>query len=158
MTMKHLNLAVIVLCLLFFVKVSLAQDRNFGLGVIIGEPTGFSAKLWTSNYNAYDFDLGWSVIGNRNNSDNRIQIHADYLWHIWNVIHSTDRFPLYYGIGGRFIGRGNGSSFAVRSIFGIAWMPVQAPMDLFLELAPSFQLTPSTAFALNAAIGARYYL
>ena len=155
--MKQLGSAVIVLCLLCVVQNSNAQERSLGLGVMIGEPTGFSAKLWTSNYTAYDFGLGWSVIGNRNDSDNRIQIHADYLWHIWNVIHSTDRFPFYYGIGGRFIGSGNVSSFAVRPVFGIAWMPVQAPMDLFLELAPSLQLTPSTAFALNAALGARYY-
>jgi hypothetical protein len=155
--MRHLSIAVIVLCLLCVVQNSYAQDRSLGLGVMIGEPTGFSAKLWTSNYNAYDFGLGWSVIGNRNNSDNRIQIHADYLWHVWNVIHSTDRFPLYYGIGGRFIGSGNESSFAVRTVFGIAWMPIQIPMDLFLELAPSIKLTPSTGFALNAAIGARYY-
>ena len=38
---------------------SLAQQRKFGLGVIIGEPTGLSAKLWTSSVNAFDFGLGW---------------------------------------------------------------------------------------------------
>ncbi len=25
-----------------------AQDHGFGLGIIFGEPTGLSAKLWTS--------------------------------------------------------------------------------------------------------------
>ena len=155
--MKHFSLAVIVFCLLLVVQNSYAQERSLGLGVMIGEPIGFSAKLWKSNYNAFDFGLGWSVIGNRNNSDHRIQVHADYLWHGWNVIHSTDRFPLYYGIGGWFIGSGNGSLFALRSVFGIAWMPHQIPIDLFLELAPSFQLTQSTGFVLDAAIGGRYY-
>ena len=42
-----------------------AQDHGFGLGIIFGEPTGLSAKLWTSKVNAFDFGLGWSVGGDR---------------------------------------------------------------------------------------------
>ena len=155
--MKHLSLAVIAFCVLCVVQNSSAQNRDFGFGLIIGEPTGLSAKLWTSNSNAFDFALGWSAMGNRNYPDNRVHLHADYLWHAWNAIHSTDRFPLYYGIGGRFIGGGNEGSFAVRGVFGIAWMPQPTPIDVFLEVAPSFQLTPSSGFALDAAIGIRYY-
>jgi hypothetical protein len=30
-------------------------------------------------------------------------------------------------------------------------------MDIFLELVPSLQLTPSSGFGLDAGIGARYY-
>ncbi len=62
--MKQFNLAIIALCVFFSVQTSNAQERKFGLGVMIGEPTGFSAKLWTSNSNAFDFGLGWSVINN----------------------------------------------------------------------------------------------
>lgn len=155
--MKHFNLAIIALCVFFSVQTSNAQERKFGLGVMIGEPTGFSAKLWTSNSNAFDFGLGWSVIGKSNDSGNRIHIHADYLWHAWNAIRSSDRFPLYYGIGGRFKGGENEGSLAVRGVLGIAWMPRQTPIDIFLEVAPSLELTPSTGFAIDAALGVRYY-
>jgi hypothetical protein len=48
-------------------QLSFAQERNFGLGVIVGEPTGLSAKLWTSNTGALDFGLGWSIGGDRIN-------------------------------------------------------------------------------------------
>jgi len=59
--MEHLYetlfLSVITMCILLLVQTSYAQERTFGLGVMLGEPTGFSAKLWTSNSNAFDFGL-----------------------------------------------------------------------------------------------------
>src|ERR1041384_2381931 len=63
--MKHIYLVIIVLCLFFAVQGSRAQERAFGLGVIVGEPTGLSAKLWTSSTNAFDFGLGRSIGGGR---------------------------------------------------------------------------------------------
>ncbi len=63
--MKHFGYAFVVFCLFLFVQGAVAQDRDFGLGVIIGEPTGISAKLWTSPINALDFGLGWSYGGDR---------------------------------------------------------------------------------------------
>ena len=161
---KYFKFPVIALCVFFSVQMSNAQQRTFGLGLIIGKPTGISAKLWTSNDNAFDFGLGWSYGGDRfgrydgyYNGGSRTHIHMDYLWHAFDAIHSTERFPLYYGIGGRFKGGGNEGSLAVRGVFGLAWMPRQTPTDIFLEVAPSFELTPSTGFAIDAALGARYY-
>jgi hypothetical protein len=156
--MKHLSYAILILCLFLAIQFSSAQERNFGLGLMIGEPTGISAKLWTSNENAFDFGLGWTTFDNRNNAGSRVHFHMDYLWHSFDAIHATERFPIYYGIGGRInTGAGNESSFAVRGVVGIAWMPRTTPIDLFLELAPSLQLTPSSGFALDAAIGIRYF-
>jgi hypothetical protein len=163
--MKLLSFVVIAFCLLIFVQGSVAQDRAFGLGVIIGEPTGISAKLWTTNNNAFDFGLGWSVggdrVGNYNgnyNGGNRVHFHMDYLWHAFDAINSSERFPLYYGVGGRInSGAGYDASLAIRGVFGIAWMPRRTPVDIFLELVPSLQLTASTGFALDAGFGARYY-
>jgi hypothetical protein len=65
---------------------------------------------------------------------------------------------LYYGFGGRInTGAGYDGSVAVRGVFGIAWLPRDTPIDVFLELAPSLQLTPGTGFGIDASIGARYY-
>jgi hypothetical protein len=164
--MKHFKYAIITLLLFFAVQKSAAQERPFGLGVIIGEPTGLSAKLWTSSVNAFDFGLGWSMGGDRigtyngtyNSSESRTHFHMDYLWHSFDAIHSAERFPLYYGIGGRInSGAGYDASFAIRGVFGIAWMPRRTPIDIFLELAPSLQLTSSAGFGIDAGFGARYY-
>lgn len=163
--MKHPYYLVITLFLFLGVQRSVAQDHGFGLGVILGEPTGISAKLWTSQVNAFDFGLGWSIGGDRigkykgnYNGGSRVHFHMDYLWHSFDAIHSTERFPLYYGIGGRInTGAGYDESVAVRGVFGIAWLPHNTPMDVFLELVPSLQLTSSTGFGIDAGIGARFY-
>jgi hypothetical protein len=162
---KYFCYAIIALGMVFAVQGSVAQDRGFGLGVIIGEPTGISAKFWTSSVNAFDFGLGWSIGGDRIGKDNgssdggsRAHFHMDYLWHAFEAIHSSERFPLYYGIGGRInTGGGYDASLAVRGVFGIAWLPHNTPIDVFLELVPSLQLTPSTGFGIDAGIGARYF-
>ncbi|MHB8336775.1 MAG: hypothetical protein ACYDEE_05100 [Ignavibacteriaceae bacterium] len=155
--MKHYFRLVIALFLLIAVNKTIAQERPFGLGVMFGEPTGISAKLWTSNNNAFDFGLGWSSFNNENDSRNSVNLHMDYLWHSFNVISSTERFPLYYGFGGRFTSGGNESSFAIRGVFGIAWLPRNTPIDIFFELAPTFELTPSSGFTIDPALGIRYF-
>ena len=162
--MKHFNYAVITLLLFILASVTIAQDRHFGLGVILGEPTGISAKLWVSPVNALDFGLGWSVGGDRINYNgrydggSRVHFHMDYLWHWFDAIHSSERFPLYTGIGGRInTGAGYDASAAVRGVFGIAWLPNQVPIDVFLELVPSLQVVPSTGFGIDAGLGARYF-
>jgi hypothetical protein len=142
-----------------------AQERRFGLGVILGEPTGVSAKLWVSPLKAFDFGLGWSVGGDRisdynggYNGGSRVHFHMDYLWHWFEAIHSTERFPLYTGIGGRInTGAGYDNSGAVRGVLGIEWLPHNAPIDVFLELVPSLEVVPSTGFGIDAALGARFY-
>ena len=163
--MKNVYLTVILVYVFLAAQVSYAQQHNFGLGLIIGEPTGLSAKLWTSSVNAFDFGLGWSIggdrIGNYEGSysgGSRVHFHMDYLWHSFDVISSSERFPLYYGFGGRInSGVGYSSSAAIRGVIGIAWMPHQTPIDVFLEVVPSLQLTSSTGLAIDAGLGARYF-
>ena len=169
--MKRFYLTAIAVCLLLGAQESIAQQReygvgnNFGLGLIIGEPTGVSAKLWTSSSTAFDFGLGWSMGGDRigrydgfYDGGSRVHFHMDYLWHSFEAIRSTERFPLYYGIGGRLnSGAGYRSSAAVRGVFGIAWLPRETLIDVFLEIVPSLQLSPSSGFGMDAGIGARYF-
>jgi len=163
--MKKLFLFGMVLGLLiFFVKPSTAQDRGFGMGLILGEPTGLSAKLWTSKVNAFDFGLGVGLGGDRisykgeYNNSGRVHFHMDYLWHSFNAISSTEKFPLYYGIGGRYnSGGGYEGSFGVRGVLGIAWFPHATPIDVFFELVPVFQVTPLTGLGIDAGLGIRYF-
>jgi len=39
---------------------SLTARGNFGLGFVLGDPTAFSAKLWTSSRTAIDMAVGWA--------------------------------------------------------------------------------------------------
>jgi hypothetical protein len=163
--MKHSYYTFITFYLFLSSAGAIAQERNFGLGVILGEPTGISAKLWVSSISAFDFGLGWSFGGDRisdynggYNGKSRVHFHMDYLWHWFDAIHSSEQIPLYTGVGGRInAGAGYKSSTAVRGVFGIAWLPRRTPIDIFLELVPSLQVVPSTSFGIDAGLGARFF-
>lgn len=131
-----------------------AQDKGFGAGVMIGQPTGFSAKYWRSEINAIDFGLGFSFA----KDDNGVHLHADYLWHSFNAIQSNEKFVLYYGPGLKLVtGKNNDARLGIRGVLGLEWMASQIPIDVFMEIAPVLNFVPGTGFKIDAAFGARYY-
>jgi hypothetical protein len=152
--------------LFFFAAYASGQERHFGLGVVVGEPTGISAKYWTTPSNALTFGVGWYHqavvwVGPHRYyyAGTRLHIHADYLWHSFEAIQSTERFPLHYGIGARLeTGNAFPGSFGVRGVVGLSWLPRGTPLDVFLELAPTLFLAPSTGIGMGAGIGVRYFI
>ena len=150
--MKRLSI-VLFLFITFFVSNSTsAQDKNIGLGIIVGEPTGVSIKYWTSSTTAFDGALAWSFI-----DGGAFHIHADYIFHNLNLIRiSGTKIPFYYGIGGR-IKTANKTQIGVRVPLGLIYMFNNAPVDIFFEVVPILDLAPKTDFRINAAIGARYF-
>jgi hypothetical protein len=147
-----------MLALVVFVMVALhtnarSQDSGFGAGIIIGEPTGFSLKGWLDAKSAIDAGLAWSFV--RGSS---FHIHADYLFHSFNVFNTTEKIPLYFGVGGRIkTSKDSDSRVGVRGVIGVGYFFKDAPVDLFLEVAPVIDLTPATELQINAGFGARYW-
>ncbi len=130
-----------------------AQDKGLGVGIILGEPTGFSFKYWTGEANAFDGGVAWSFV-----HEGSVHLHADYLWHSFHVFETTERVPVYYGIGGRIkTGRNEDARIGARVVVGIGYLFTDAPVDLFMEVAPIVDFAPSTEAELNAAIGARFW-
>ena len=128
-----------------------SQGKGFGLGIIIGEPTGLSAKYWTSSTNAFDFGLGYSF----SPKNSRLHLHADYLFHS-SLTNTSEKFYLYYGPGVRIKTREDDDSvLGIRGALGITWVPRNTPLDFFFEVVPVFTLIPATSFDINAGLGAR---
>lgn len=129
-----------------------AQDSGFGLGVILGEPTGISGKLWIEDRKAIDGAVAWSF-----DKESALHLHADLLFHGSNISRvEMSRLLLYYGIGGR-IKFEDDSKAGIRIPLGINYLSSGAPLDVFLEIVPILDLAPSTEFGLNGAIGVRYF-
>ena len=42
-------------------KVYAQGKHGFGVGVIIGDKTGFSLKKWVNEHSGVDFAIGWSI-------------------------------------------------------------------------------------------------
>jgi len=131
-----------------------SQIKGFGAGIILGEPTGFSLKGWLNDNNAIDAGLAWSFT-----SPSSFHVHADYLWHSFDVFKTKETLPLYYGVGGRIkTGADNGDTrVGVRVVVGIDYIFKQAPVDIFAEVAPILDFAPKTELNGNGGIGVRFW-
>ena len=133
--------------------ISSASPGGFELGVILGEPTGVSMKLWLDGSTAVDGAVSWSL---RDKGEDKVHLHADYLWHNFDLINDeSGLLPLYYGFGGRIILKDE-TSLGFRAPLGISWLLSKTPLDLFVEIAGIIDIIPETDFDLNAGIGIRY--
>lgn len=157
--MKKLLAAVLLAVFLTFAVSSLHaqdQDKNLGIGFMIGEPTGLSLKSWTGGNNALDLGLAWSL-----DRYDAVSIHGDYLWHNYEAFQEVDEgtLPLYYGIGARLTFNENTDAvIGGRVPVGINYLFEDAPIGLFLEVAPTINLVPSTYFDVDGGLGIRFYL
>ena len=85
-----------------------------------------------------------------------MHLHADYLRHFPNALHSDERFVPFAGIGGRLATGGSPGIFGVRIVGGLSWYPRNAPFEIFVEFVPILDLAPATELSGNAGIGVRY--
>jgi hypothetical protein len=128
------------------------QEYGFGAGIILGEPTGISLKYWTKPTNAWDAGVAWGF-----GREGAFHLHADYLWHKYNLIRvDKGRLPLYYGGGARIL-FADRSHFGIRGVVGLDYQFSGVPLDAFLEIAPVFDLVPATELNFNGGIGIRYF-
>jgi hypothetical protein len=131
---------------------SAASQGNFGLGIIVGEPTGVSAKLWITERTAVDMAAAWSF-----SDEEAFHLHADYLFHNFDLITvEQGRLPVHFGIGGRLKFEDE-SRLGVRIPIGLTYIFDGAPVDIFFEVVPILDLAPDTDFSANGAIGARFF-
>ena len=143
----------ILSCVLLFSSVTLAQTDGFGVGIILGEPTGISVKKFIGGNEAIDGAVAWSF-----RDEAAVHVHADYLFHDYSLINvRSGRLPVYYGIGAR-IKLQDDAKVGVRIPVGVAYEFGGSPIDIFLELVPLLDLVPDTDFDFNGALGVRIYL
>lgn len=162
------NIFYVLLALLLINTVAFSQSpqgKNFGFGIMVGDPTGLTVKFWTQRQNAIVLDVGGSYFGSP-------RINVDYLWHF-------DAFDsrvakLYAGLGGVIgVGKGNGFYYkekngfyyrtgsdlglGVRGVFGVNFIPSSSPIEIFLEAGALIGLAPEFGSAADVALGIRFY-
>lgn len=146
--------------------------KDFGFGLIIGEPTGGTIKYWLNNENALVADIGYSYFG-------APRIDIDYLWHFpafrSTVVKLYAAFGAAVGFGSGYYGvfyshkfkdderrfyyrsyYGTDIGFGIRAMFGLNIIPKRTPLEFFLEVGPLIGLYPF-GVAVDAAIGVRFY-
>jgi hypothetical protein len=142
------------LILILLLTLTTAQAAgDLGVGVMVGETTGFTAKKITGE-NAIDAGMGWSL---GNNS--HFQIHSDWLWNKTDALYFQDARPLdlYFGIGGR-MEFDDEIEVGIRLPVGLSAYTSERNLEGFAEVAPIFDLLPEGELNAHLMLGVRVYL
>lgn len=143
-----------------------SQSRSsWGLGITLGDPTGFTAKYNVNQGNAWNFNLGSSYFG-------ALRLGADYLWHFdpfnSSIVAMHAGFGGVMGIGesrsvifhngqDEFFARDDRLGIGVRGLVGIDFYPSSSPFEIFFEMGPLIGIAPGVGAALDVAVGFRFY-
>jgi hypothetical protein len=149
------SLMLIVLC----ATIDARQGGNFGLGAVLGAPTGLSMKYWTGRNNAVSGALAFGGYAYHDHTWGGQELHlqGSYLWHSFGAI-QVDRgqLPVYWGLGGRLLA-GNDFALGVRGCGGFEYLFPKAPFDVFLELGLIIDFVGFVGADFDLGIGIRYF-
>jgi hypothetical protein len=134
---------------------------KIGLGIAIGDPTGFTAKFILSQSTAFDLFIGEDF----DNGNDDLQIHFDWLFSP-AVLGQGPGFtvPLYFGVGGVVEiddnDFDNDIDLGLRAPLGVAFLFQKTPLELFIELGLELIIIDNddnNDFDIDAVVGLRYY-
>lgn len=133
------------------VPVSASQVRDVGVGVVLGEPIGGSAKLWLDDRTAVDLGAGLS--------DGNAAFWGDILWHDWTLLPQAKegRLGAYLGAGPQ-VRTGDDARFGIRTVVGLDYRTAGRPLELFAEAGPLFRLTQGGAVDGIGGVGLRVFV
>lgn len=133
-----------------------ARSGDQGYGLLVGIPSGVSAKYWLNDLSALDGGVG--VVGGD------WEVHADFLYHDFRWYERLNmappsrdaEVPFYFGIGPRLV-FADEREFGLRLPAGFSYLPHADIWEVFAEVAPVVRLTPDWGLNGDIAVGARYY-
>lgn len=151
--MRRMISAVFIIILLTS-QLHAADQKKVGIGVVLGAPTGFSLKYWTSQSVAVQGAIGRGPGG--------LVVGADYLIHA-DAFTNRD-FAFFYGpgafVGGTWGGPtigGNDVGFGVRGVFGVNYVVPNHPFEFALEIGPALLLLPTVGMGVEVGFAFRFY-
>ena len=133
-----------------------------GVGLIVGEPTGISVRLYIKDDQAIQAAVGEAFVSGG------LQVHADYVWHPW-ILDRREDFDLvgYIGPGMRLIDYSGTATakdhiaLGLRAVAGMVFDFKNVPLDAFLEVAGvgeyDFGAGQGFDLGINAGAGVRSY-
>jgi hypothetical protein len=161
-SMFHASVALLGL-LLFAVSPARSQG-NFGVGLVIGEPTGIAWTYKMTPTNSLSGGIGTTRF-------DRYRFHADYLWTTHPF--TQQRLGLHYGLGAvlgvgprsyvvvdgqrEYLYSDGDPGFGIRGVAGLNYTIPDTPLDVFLEAGPLVVLAPATSTGVDVGFGMRVY-
>ncbi len=161
--MKKLIVISLVLLVSFGLQLTVnAETGRFGVGFIIGDPTGLTFKYKLNNINSLQLIAGWK--DDKDNED--FHLIGDYTFTYRNLIqpHGNLTFPVHIGGGVHIFNDEkkdkNGeddSEFKLgpRFVAGIG-VEIQR-FEIFVEVGVGLFIVPSTDGDITGGLGARFF-
>jgi hypothetical protein len=139
---------------------------KFGVGVIIGNPSGLTGKYWFDRTWALSFEAGFpgeagsllpsfaqpNVGGSVDVTYHKYYIFGKRNWFAYNC-------PIYFGGGvWTYLPNGGTPQTGVRGDLGVTMLFPGSPFDVFVQASPSVRLTNGVGYTnLGGGLGGRYY-
>jgi hypothetical protein len=135
-----------------------ADTAGTGVGLMLGVPSGVTARSWINEEHSVDLGAGWSIV-----DSNRFQVHADFLWarpHTFEL--NEEKFDLFFG-GGVGVRSKSGSNnnelvFGPRLPVGVSYLFANPDLELFVLGAVNVGILPSSDIYFDLLAGARFYV
>jgi hypothetical protein len=142
-------LTILALAALLAPALGYAQSSGgTGIGVVLGEPTGVTARFMSGGNN-FQVHAAWSFSG-----DAAVQLNGDYLRS--GRLDTDPMMPFYFGLGAR-VKFADDAVLGIRIPLGVSHFFKSDPFEVFAELVPILDLVPDTEFDFNGAVGIRYF-
>ena len=139
-----------------------ADDKTFGLGVVVGEPTGATAEIVFGPKTSLDLALGVELFHDRD-----LYFRLDFLFRLVEFHESSLTIPLYLGIGAFLWDHDRNRDdddlhLGPRVPFGVALEFSTVPIQIFFEIALRIIFfdhggDDQVDADLSGALGFRYY-
>lgn len=136
--------------------VAAQRQGDQGVGVMLGNPSGFSYKIFLDERFGLDAALGVA--------QGEPDAHVTLLIHDFDILKRSPAFrdfngdsALYVGFGPRSLFDDDDTEFGLRVVAGMSMFPSASPWEFFGELAPVLRLTPNSGTDFDFAVGLRYY-
>ena len=130
-----------------------------GLGVALGSTTGLAGKFWLNDNAAVQFGFGGRLGVTKD-----LTMSADYVLQSRPINVEGDDYaiPVHVGAGvwsaANFAAGASGEyAFGPRLVAGFSVLVPDLPVDLHVEVAPTFLVVEKLGWSMNGQIGMRYY-
>lgn len=131
---------------------SSALSQDFGVGVIVGSPTGLSLEKYIDGETSIDGAFAWNL------RHGRINMHSNYLIHQEKSFYLNETaFNSYYG-GGLKVRKSSNDNWRIgpRAVGGADYVFEEVPIKAFAEFGAIFTLIEETGLEFDLGVGARY--
>lgn len=128
------------------------DDRNeFGMGLLLGEPSGINAQFFWTSKSALDFTGAWSW-------RDWFFVSADYQIYDY-ILDSPREWKWYYGLGAYLtIPENEDGTIGARIPLGVKYHFPHSPIDFWAEVAPALQIAPDTEPELQGGLGVTFWI